>query len=113
MTYEAHLQSWEVPQIFPFKSMFGLSRENTCIASTRTPFAWGYTYNGPYNHYACKTGAIFETKKMNLEYEAMQTKRNLQRMRSEIDRLKLLRRPIDPITRRPPDAEYIYLCPDL
>jgi len=113
MAYEANLQSWEIPQIFPFKSMFGLSRMNTNIASTRTPFAWGYTYNAPYNHYAVTCGAIFETKRLNIEYEGAQTKRNLQRMKMEVDRLKLLRRPVDPVTRRPPDREYEYLNPDM
>jgi len=113
MSYEANLQSWEVPIIFPFKSINGLSRDNTCISSTRTPYAWGYTYKAPYNHYAITTGAIFEKKRLNLEYEALQTRQSLQRMKLEVDRLKLLRRPVDPITRRPPDAEYIYLCPDL
>jgi len=90
MTYEAHLQTWEVPQIFPFKSLYGLSRHNTLIASTRTPFAWGYTYNAPYNHFAVTTGAIFDSKRMNLEYEANQTRRNLQRYKFEVDRLKLM-----------------------
>jgi len=93
--------------------MFGLSRDNTFIGSTGTPYAWGYTYTSPYNHYAITTGAIFERKRLDLEYSAGQTQRDLHRMKSEVERLELLRRPVDPITRRPPDREYIYLCPDM
>lgn len=79
--------------MFPFKSMFGLSRENTFLAGGGTPFAWGYTYRAPYNHVAVATGAIFEKKRQNFEYEALQTRSNIQRLKLEVDRLKFYRRP--------------------
>ena len=49
------------------KRLFYFPRHNTCLNSIRTPFAWGYTYNAPYNHYAVKCGAIFETKRVSIQ----------------------------------------------
>jgi len=79
--------------MFPFKCMFGLSRGNTFLASGGTPFAWGYTYKAPYNHHAVTTGAIFEKKRLNFEYEAGQARNNIRLMKHEVERLKFFRRP--------------------
>lgn len=86
------LSQWEAPKMFPFKSMFGLSRENTFIPSTGTPFAWGYTYKAPYNYYAVTTGAIFDKKKSNLEHVATQTRNNIRRMKHDVEMLNFYRR---------------------
>jgi len=90
---EVGLEDWELPKMFPFKTMFGLSRENTFLAGGGTPFAWGYTYKAPYNHVAVTTGAMFEKKRLNFEYEATRTRDNIQRMKHEVERLKFYRRP--------------------
>jgi len=87
------LEQWEEPKMFPFKSIFGLSRENTFMVGGGTPYAWGYTYKAPYNHYAVATGAIFERKRLNLEYEAGQTRNNIRQIKHQVDRLKFFRRP--------------------
>jgi len=90
---DVELERWEQPKMFPFKSMFGLSRENTFLAGGGTPFAWGYTHKAPYNHLAVATEALFEKKRMNFVYEAGQTRSNIQRIKHEVDRLKFYRRP--------------------
>lgn len=87
------LDKWETPKMFPFKSMCGLSRDNTFLLGGGTPYAWGYTYRAPFNHQAVTTGAIFETKRLNLEYECKQTSRNIKQMKHDISMLDFFKRP--------------------
>jgi len=85
------LEKWESPKMFPFKSMCGLSRNNTMIASSGFPYAWGYTYNGPYGAYSTKTKALFDTHKMSFDYEASKAKRKISQVKYEVEMLNFMK----------------------